>query len=67
MSSRLGIIDLGTNTFHLLIVEKNGKNITTLFHKSQPAQIGLGGINKKIITDEATERFTYFQGTTGYF
>jgi len=56
MSSRLGIIDLGTNTFHLLIVEKNGKNITTLFHKSQPAQIGLGGINKKIITDEATER-----------
>lgn len=56
MSSRLGIIDLGTNTFHLLIVEKNGENITTLFHKSQPTQIGLGGINKKLITDEATER-----------
>lgn len=56
MSSRLGIIDLGTNTFHLLIVEKNGKDTTTLFHKSQPTQIGLGGINKKIITDEATER-----------
>jgi exopolyphosphatase/guanosine-5'-triphosphate,3'-diphosphate pyrophosphatase len=56
MSSRLGIIDLGTNTFHLLIVEKNGTNVTTLFHKSQPTQIGLGGINKKIITDEATER-----------
>jgi len=56
MSSRLGIIDLGTNTFHLLIVEKNGENITTLFHKSQPTQIGLGGINKKIITDEATAR-----------
>ncbi|SEJ11558.1 exopolyphosphatase / guanosine-5'-triphosphate,3'-diphosphate pyrophosphatase [Dyadobacter koreensis] len=56
MSSRLGIIDLGTNTFHLLIVEKNGENIATLFHKSQPTQIGLGGINKKLITDEATER-----------
>lgn len=56
MSSRLGIIDLGTNTFHLLIVEKNGENITTLFHKSQPTQIGLGGINKKLITEEATER-----------
>ncbi|MBE9466043.1 phosphatase [Dyadobacter subterraneus] len=56
MSSRLGIIDLGTNTFHLLIVEKNGENITTLFHKSQPTQIGLGGINKNIITNEATER-----------
>ena len=56
MSSRLGIIDLGTNTFHLLIVEKNSENITTLFHKSQPTQIGLGGINKKLITEEATER-----------
>lgn len=56
MSSRLGIIDLGTNTFHLLIVEKKGENITTLFHKSQPTQIGLGGINKKLITEEATER-----------
>lgn len=56
MSSRLGIIDLGTNTFHLLIVEKNSDKITTLFHKSLPTQIGLGGINKKLITDEATER-----------
>jgi exopolyphosphatase/guanosine-5'-triphosphate,3'-diphosphate pyrophosphatase len=56
MSSRLGIIDLGTNTFHLLIVEKNGENVTTLFHKSQATQIGLGGINKKIITEDATQR-----------
>ncbi|MDQ6481971.1 phosphatase [Dyadobacter sp. LHD-138] len=56
MSSRLGIIDLGTNTFHLLIIEKNSEKITTLFHKSLPTQIGLGGINKKRITDEATER-----------
>ena len=52
----MGIIDLGTNTFHLLIVEKNSEKITTLFHKSLPTQIGLGGINKKRITDEATER-----------
>lgn len=56
MSARLGIIDLGTNTFHLLIVEKNPDGITTLFHESQPAKIGLGGINKKIITDEAIVR-----------
>lgn len=56
MSSRLGIIDLGTNTFHLLIVEKNGKDITTLFHESKPARIGLGGINKQLITDEAIDR-----------
>ena len=56
MSSRLGIIDLGTNTFHLLIVEKNGTEVTTLFHESRPARIGLGGINKRIITDEAIGR-----------
>ncbi|MCE6989114.1 phosphatase [Dyadobacter sp. CY323] len=56
MSTRLGIIDLGTNTFHLLIVEKQGSDFTTLFHESRPARIGLGGINKKLITAEATER-----------
>ena len=56
MSARLGIIDLGTNTFHLLIVEKNGKDVITRFHESRPARIGLGGINNRIITDEAIER-----------
>lgn len=56
MSSRLGIIDLGTNTFHLLIVEKNGKDVITHFHESRPARIGLGGINNSIITEEAIQR-----------
>lgn len=56
MSARLGIIDLGTNTFHLLIVEKNGHETTTLFHESRPARIGLGGINQQRITDEAVIR-----------
>jgi exopolyphosphatase/guanosine-5'-triphosphate,3'-diphosphate pyrophosphatase len=56
MSSRLAIIDLGTNTFHLLIVEQNGSSVTTLFRESRPARIGLGGINKRIITEEAIER-----------
>jgi exopolyphosphatase/guanosine-5'-triphosphate,3'-diphosphate pyrophosphatase len=56
MSSRLGIIDLGTNTFHLLIVEKNAQSFTSIFHESRPARIGLGGINKRIITPEAIVR-----------
>lgn len=56
MGSRLGIIDLGTNTFHLLIVEKDGEEMITHFHESRPARIGLGGINKRIITDEALQR-----------
>ncbi|TLV00063.1 Ppx/GppA phosphatase family protein [Dyadobacter luticola] len=56
MSSKLGIIDLGTNTFHLLIVEKHETGFTHLFHESRPARIGMGGINRKIITPEAFER-----------
>lgn len=56
MSSRLGIIDLGTNTFHLLIIEQTGSSVTTLFRESRPARIGVGGINKKVITQEAIER-----------
>ena len=56
MGSRLAIIDLGTNTFHLLIVERNGEDVTTCFHESRPARIGLGGINKRILTEEAIQR-----------
>lgn len=56
MSARLGIIDLGTNTFHLLIVEKNGDAVKTIFHESRPARIGLGGINQRIIHPDATKR-----------
>jgi len=63
---RLGIIDLGTNTFHLLIVESPGDDYRantfgkeptrTLFHESRAAKIGEGGINQRTITKEATER-----------
>lgn len=56
MSSRLGIIDLGTNTFHLLIVEKMIKGTIPLYKTSLPARIGKGGINQRVITDEATGR-----------
>jgi exopolyphosphatase/guanosine-5'-triphosphate,3'-diphosphate pyrophosphatase len=47
------IIDLGTNTFHLQIIGDDGK---TLFKRSEPAKIGMGGINKGIITEEGIER-----------
>ena len=47
------IIDLGTNTFHLQIIGDDGK---TLFKLSEPAKIGMGGINKGIITEEGIER-----------
>ncbi|SOD92799.1 Ppx/GppA phosphatase family protein [Spirosoma fluviale] len=50
------IIDLGTNTFHLLIAEKTDTGYTTLFRESRPAKIGQAGINQGIITEAGIER-----------
>lgn len=47
-------IDLGTNTFHLLIVEFPEKKV--LYKTSVATQLGKGGINQERITAEATER-----------
>ncbi|MDP1817659.1 MAG: phosphatase [Leadbetterella sp.] len=49
---RKAIIDLGTNTFHLIIFE--GKNF--LFKSSMASKIGQGGINQGIITEEGIQR-----------
>lgn len=59
MKKRVAIIDLGTNTFHLMIIEFESailSNSTVLFKESIPAKIGQGGINKGVITPEAIER-----------
>ncbi|MGQ0828768.1 MAG: Ppx/GppA phosphatase family protein [Bacteroidota bacterium] len=48
--SRIAIIDLGTNTFNLLIVEVNSdKTYQTLFQTKVSVKLGEGGINKGII------------------
>ncbi|UBM58982.1 phosphatase [Marinilongibacter aquaticus] len=47
------IIDLGTNTFHLLLVDENDQVILKL---SRAAKIGMGGIEKGIITEEGILR-----------
>lgn len=52
MSNRVSIIDLGTNTFHLLIADKT----THLYEERRPVRIGMGGINRNTITPEALER-----------
>lgn len=49
---RTAIIDLGTNTFHLLIVEGS----ETLFKSSIPAKIGMGGISQGMISEEGIQR-----------
>jgi len=54
---RFAIIDLGTNTFNLLVAEKgNTETINIIDEIKLPVKLGEGGITKKIITPEAWER-----------
>jgi exopolyphosphatase/guanosine-5'-triphosphate,3'-diphosphate pyrophosphatase len=47
---RIAVIDLGTNTFNILIVEINpDKTSTILFQAKLPVKLGEGGINLNII------------------
>ena len=56
MEDRVAIIDLGTNTFLLLIAER-AKGSYQIIHQHRIAsKIGLGGINGGVITPEAVER-----------
>jgi len=50
------IIDLGTNTFNLLIAELEEDTIRILHSEKIGAAIGMGGINNNIITPEAINR-----------
>ncbi|PIB36394.1 hypothetical protein BFP72_13805 [Reichenbachiella sp. 5M10] len=52
---RVGIIDIGTNTFHLLIVDREQNN--QVLHKEKVAvRIGANGISKGYISDDAIDR-----------
>ncbi|WP_066633710.1 Ppx/GppA phosphatase family protein [Labilibacter marinus] len=54
---QIAIIDLGTNTFNLLIAEVTKDNsYKILIETKYPAKLGKGGINNKTITPEAFER-----------
>ena len=59
------IIDLGTNTFQLLIIEQTGETFQTIHEDSYAAKIGKGGISSGIITEEGIQRgitgLKYFQ------
>jgi len=54
---RIAILDLGTNTFNLLIADYTSKdNFQILFKTKRSVKLGQNGINEKIITSEAFER-----------
>lgn len=53
---KVGIIDMGTNTFHLLIADVRDNDFTILFKEKLLVKIGEGGISQGYITEEATQR-----------
>lgn len=56
MDNRVAIIDLGTNTFHLLIVDVSDSDYAVIYRERESVKIGKHGINRGIITQEAMQR-----------
>jgi hypothetical protein len=48
--TRVAIIDLGTNTFNLLITEVKNNSYHILLESKYPTKLGKGGIHKATIT-----------------
>ena len=64
---RVAIIDLGTNTFHLMLAEVSDTSHSIFYRERIPVKVGERGINKGEITPEAMQRaleaLRAFQGT----
>ncbi|WP_214071041.1 exopolyphosphatase [Mucilaginibacter sp. dw_454] len=56
MSKRIAVMDLGTNTFHLLIAEGSASDYEALVHQHDSVKLGEGGINKGIIQQASYDR-----------
>lgn len=52
----IAIIDLGTNTFHLLIAEVKGDGFEVVYTSNIPSKLGEGGIHELVIAPGAFER-----------
>jgi len=52
----IAVIDLGTNTFNLLIATVTNDSFRAIFTTKEFVQLGKGGINSKIIRDDAFQR-----------
>ena len=53
---RKAVIDLGTNTFNLLIAEVTASSYKILHAEKEGVALGMNGINKKMIAADAMER-----------
>ncbi|WP_026953339.1 Ppx/GppA phosphatase family protein [Algoriphagus mannitolivorans] len=57
MSTRkAAVIDMGTNTFHLLLVELNGVDFKTIYKEKIPVKLGQGGISQNQLAPDAQKR-----------
>lgn len=57
MSTRkAAVIDMGTNTFHLLLVELNGVGFKTIYKEKIPVKLGQGGISQNQLASDAQKR-----------
>lgn len=56
MKHRIAIIDLGTNTFHILIAEGDRSGYNIIYRDRLAVKIGMGGINDGIITESGFHR-----------
>ncbi len=56
MSARRAIIDMGTNTFHLLVAEGVGPHAKALAEYKQPVRLGQGGISAGALAADAQDR-----------
>jgi len=52
----VAILDFGTNTFNLLIAEKDGHSFKRLYSGKQAVKLGRGGIHKNMLTADAMQR-----------
>ncbi|MGM0531698.1 MAG: phosphatase [Bacteroidota bacterium] len=53
---KTAVIDLGTNTFNLLVAEVSEGRMSVLYKSELGIKLGEGGIQKKIITEESFRR-----------
>ena len=57
MQQRAAIVDLGTNTFNLLVFERNeGSGLRIIHTEERSVFLGSGGIEHGVIADDAFER-----------
>jgi exopolyphosphatase/guanosine-5'-triphosphate,3'-diphosphate pyrophosphatase len=50
---RVAVVDLGTNTFNLLIADAHGTFFSKVHSEKIPVRLGEGGINKGVIVEDA--------------